>query len=293
MPRISFVVAALMALSVGALAQEPLPSGKAGAPLSSPSGTLPTAEIAAKEVPATSLDKVKANPAAQYVLLKTIVGRSLGVVKARALPVEAGGYNLLKYCWTAPNVLGDWAEQAGLAGAMTARALETLSWARDLERAGYPGPEIAEAIGRYEAMLVSTGFTEAGRVRALEGFQADLEAMNLRLPGVSKVFARERCQRQANSFMLNFDTAPPDGTTRFVPWVLHQLCEAQKLDPDDPALCNYWQTGRRDGQMAFAGEMVYRVQWPDGTVANGRFDPDEQRLAGKVTLRERPLDKAK
>ena len=78
------------------------------------------------------------NPTAQYVLVKTVVGQAMGVVDARAVPAEPEGYNLLKYCWTAENVLGDWAERAGLTGAMIVRALETRSWQRDLARAGYP-----------------------------------------------------------------------------------------------------------------------------------------------------------
>ncbi len=44
----------------------------------------------------TSSEKVRDNPAAQYVLVKTVTGQSLGVLKARALPVEADGYNLLR-----------------------------------------------------------------------------------------------------------------------------------------------------------------------------------------------------
>src|SRR4029450_9087800 len=81
--------------------------------------------------------KVRDNPAVQYVLVKTVVGQSVGVVDARAEQAEPDGYNLLKYCWTPGNVLGDWAARAGLAGEMVTRALETLSSARDVQRAGH------------------------------------------------------------------------------------------------------------------------------------------------------------
>ncbi|HYX03747.1 MAG TPA: hypothetical protein VE963_16760, partial [Reyranella sp.] len=57
----------------------------------------------------SSSEKVRANPPGQYVLVKTVVGKTLGTVDARAQPIEPEGYNLLKYCWTAANVLGDWA----------------------------------------------------------------------------------------------------------------------------------------------------------------------------------------
>src|SRR5882672_6067367 len=85
----------------------------------------------------SSSEKVRDNQANQYVLGKTVVGKVTGMIDARALPVEPEGYNLLRYCWTAPNVLGDWAERAGLTGQMIVAALETYSWQRDLARSGY------------------------------------------------------------------------------------------------------------------------------------------------------------
>src|SRR5215467_1805363 len=115
----------------------------------------------------SSSDKVRGNPAAQYVLVKTVVGKTLGAIDARAEPIDPEGYNLLKYCWTPANVLGDWVKPAGLTGQMVVRALETLSWQRDLVRAGYPAALVAEAVGRYEATLVSAGFTDAARTLAL------------------------------------------------------------------------------------------------------------------------------
>src|SRR5512138_2943523 len=86
----------------------------------------------------SSSEKVRENPAAQYLLVKTVVAQASGMLDARAKPIEPEGYNLLKSCWTADNVLGDWAERAGLTGEMVVRALETRSWQRDLKRAGYP-----------------------------------------------------------------------------------------------------------------------------------------------------------
>ena len=43
--------------------------------------------------------------------------------------------------------------------------------------------------------------------------------------------------------------------------------------------------------MSFAGETVYSVTWPDNVVTTGRFNPDEQRSTGTVTLRQRPQKK--
>ncbi len=246
---------------------------------------------ASKSPPTTvqsSSEKVRENPAAQYVLVKTVVGQVMGVVDARAKPIEPEGYNLLKYCWTAENVLGDWAERAGLTGAMVVRALETRSWQRDLTRAGYPEVPAVEAIGRYEAMLVSAGFTDAARARAVDSLVADLDGLRQKAPGAAQVRAIHRCDGQQRSLALNYATAPEDGRARFMPFVLHQVCQAQQLNPDDLVRCDYWMSGKTDKPMSFAGETVYSVRWLDGSTANGRFDPEQSRSTGTVTLRLRP-----
>ena len=192
---------------------------------------------ASKTQPATlqsSSEKVRDNPTAQYVLVKTVVGQATGVVDARAVSAEPEGYNLLKYCWTAENVLGDWAERAGLTGAMIVRALETRSWQRDLARTGYPEAPLAEAIGRYEATLVAAGFTEAARARAMDGLVMELDGLRRTVPGAAQVRAVHQCERQRRSFGLNYTTLPEDGRARFMPYVLHQVCQAQQLNAGRP-----------------------------------------------------------
>src|SRR5262249_42726481 len=131
----------------------------------------------------SSSAKVRDNPVAQYVLVKTVVGKTLGAIDARAEPIDPEGYNLLKYCWMPANVLGDWAEPAGLTGQMVVRSLETLSWQRDLVRAGYPADSVAQAIGYYEATLVAAGFTDAARTLALEALTGELDGIRHRTPG--------------------------------------------------------------------------------------------------------------
>jgi hypothetical protein len=76
-----------------------------------------------------------------------------------------------------------------------------------------------------------------------------------------------------------------------MPYVLHQVCQAQQLNADDPVRCDYWMFGKTDKPMSFAGETVYSVRWLDGSTANGRFDPEQSRSTGTVTLRLRPPPK--
>ena len=248
--------------------------------------TVPPPAVASA-VPRSSSERVRDNPSSQYVLIKTVVGQAIGIVDARAMPLEPEGYNLLKYCWAAANVLGDWSEHAGLTGAMVVRALETYSWSRDLARAGYPAVAVGEAIGRYEAALVAAGFTDMARDRALDALTGSLEEIRRTATGAAMVFKSSRCRREIRSLELNHKTAPEGGRVRFIPYVLHQICRGQQLDADDPVRCDYWMNAKLDGPMSFAGEMVYSVRWPDGTVATGQFDPDASRGTGTVTLRQR------
>lgn len=292
-------LAALLAASA-AQAQSSSPSQSLGPLPANPSSIrldpplAPPANALAAATPLTGLsssEKARENPAAQYLLMKTVVAKSIGVLKTRALPVEAGGYNLLKYCWTPYNVLGEWGESSGQTGEMAVRALETLSWARDLARAGYPEAPVADAIGRYEAALVAASFADAARVRALDALRVELEALQMRTPGTSEIVARPRCNQQPASFALNVATAPEVGRPRFIPYVLHQFCLAQQLDPADAVRCDYWKSARPETPMSFAGETVYSVSWPENVVTTGRFNPDEQRSTGTVTLRQRPQKK--
>ena len=188
----------------------------AQAQLQGPPVLQPPANAQAAATPMTGLassEKVRETPGVQYLLMKTVVAQSIGVLKTRALPVEAGGYNLSNYCWTPANVLGEWGESSGLTGEMVVRALETLSWSRDLARAGYPEGPVAESIGRYEATLVAANFAGAARTRALEALRAELEGLQMRTPGASGIMVRERCNRQPSSFGLNVATAPASSLT--------------------------------------------------------------------------------
>jgi len=281
---------ALLVLLVAMPARAQLPAPPVSS-LRQDAAPAPPANAQAAATPLTALsssDKVRENPGVQYLLMKTVVAKSIGIQKTRALPVEAGGYNLLKYCWSPENVLGAWGENSGLTGEMVVRALETLSWSRDLARAGYPEAQVAEVIGRYEADLIAAGFAEAARTRALEALRTELQNLQLRTPGTSDIVARLRCNRQPSSFELNVATSPERAHVRFMPHVLHQFCLAQQIDPADAVRCDYWQSAKAEGPMSFAGETAYSVTWPDNVVTTGRFNPDEYRATGTVTLRQRP-----
>ena len=91
------------------------------------------------------------------MLIKIVVGQT-GGTGGRVIPTaHPDGYDVLAYCWSPYNVLGDWAERSGLTGRMVVLAHETLAWARDLVRVGYPAEPLATAIGHYEAAMIASG----------------------------------------------------------------------------------------------------------------------------------------
>ena len=204
----------------------------------------------------SSSEKVRANPAAQYVLIKSVIGQAIGTVDARATSVDPEGYDLLKYCWTPSYVLGDWVERAGLTGEMIVHALETHSWARDLGRAGYPAAAVGEAIGRYEAALIAAGFTGAARERALDALVVELENIRRTAAGAAKIRRVGGCDGPSPVVALNHVTQPDDGRARFIPHPLYQVCRAQQLDADDPVRCDYWLAGKPGEPINFVGEIV-------------------------------------
>ena len=82
----------------------------------------------------------------------------------------------------------------------------------------------------------------------------DLEAIKRTSLGAARVRVIDRCEHQRRSLGLNYTTAPEEGRARFIPYVLHQFCQTQQLDADDPVRCDYWMDGKTDGPMSFAGE---------------------------------------
>ena len=122
----------------------PLPANPSAIRLDPP--LAPPANAVAAAMPLTGLsssEKVRENPGVQYLLIKTVVGQSIGVVEDAGAAGRAEGYNLLKYCWTVGNVLGDWAEQFGPDRRDGRAGAGNPSWARDLERGGYPEAPVA------------------------------------------------------------------------------------------------------------------------------------------------------
>ena len=105
-----------------------------------------------------------------------------------------------------------------------------------------PKAPVAEAIGRYEAALVAAGFAEAARTRALEALARRTGGLRRGTPGAAKIVERRALRPAAVArWRSNSQDAPPEGgRARFIPYVLHQICLAQQLDPDDAVRCDYW-----------------------------------------------------
>lgn len=234
-----------------------------------------------------SSERVKADPAGQYVLIKTMAA-SLRPPAAQAAPRgDPEGYDIVG-CWAPYHVLGDWATRAELTGRLVVLALETSAWSRDLVRGGYPAKPLAEAIGRYESAMVAAGATEAARNRALESLAAELETLRRTAPGAIRTRkGGDGCGGPGPAVQLRYKTFPAEGRARFIPKSLHEVCRAQGLDPNDFTRCDYWLESADAEPRFFIGEHVWQARWPDGTTARGEFDARSITEPGVVTLRQK------
>lgn len=242
--------------------------------------------MAQTAIPQTSSARVAADPAGQYVLIKTVVAHASDVAGKPSPMANPQGYDVQGYCWAPYAVLGDWAGRSGLTGRMVVLAMETLSWARDLGRGGYPARPLNAAIGNYEAAMVSSGLTDAARERAVDAFRSELEAAARSAPGAVKTRKQGDCGGPGAAVQLRYQTVPKEGRAWFIAKPLHDICRAQQIDADDPARCDYWAAPTETAPLAFAGDVAWLARWTDGTVAHGTFDSRTAAETGIVTLRQ-------
>jgi hypothetical protein len=233
-----------------------------------------------------SSERVKADPAGQYVLIKTVAASLTPPATQRTPRDDPEGYDIAG-CWAPEQVLADWAPRADLSGRLIVLALETAAWTRDLARGGYPAAPLGEAIGRYEAAVVAAGATDAARNRGLETFAAELETLRRTAPGAVKTTKAGGCTRPSLAVQLRYKTVPAEGRARFIPKALHELCRAQGLDPADPTRCDYWMESSEGEPRFFIGEQVWQVRWPDGTTVRGEFDARSVSEPGVLTLKQK------
>lgn len=247
--------------------------------------TAQTATVQTATVPRTSSERIVADPAGQYLLIKTLMAQR-GIAGRPNPLTDPEGYDLLGYCWTPAAVLGDWAERSGLAGRMIVMALETRAWARDLGRGGYPAAPLTAAIGNYEVAMIAAGLADSARERALDALLSELATAGRTAPGAIKARRQSGCQGHGATVQLRHRTVPKEGRAWFVARPLHEICRAQQLDADDFTRCDYWAAAREAEPLAFAGEIAWLARWPDDTVARGTFDSRTAGENGIVTLRD-------
>lgn len=236
--------------------------------------------------PRTSSQRVAADPAGQYLLIRKVVVSALPAASKGPLPDVPEGYDVARYCWTPYYVMGDWGKKGGLTSALVVLALEAEQWKRDLGRGGYPAQPLAEAIGRYEAGMLAAGASFDARTKGLPAFQAELENLRRATPGAAKTRLFGGCGGPGPAVQLQFKTQPEGGKPLFIAKTLHAICRAQDVEADDPARCDYWLESDEKEPLFFNGEIVWVVRWMDGTVARGEFDSYKSRDAGTVILRE-------
>ena len=234
-----------------------------------------------------SSERIAADPAGQYLLVKKVVGALAPPVGTAAPRSDPEGYDVAGLCWDGGHVLGDWAKRAELPSRLVMLALETTGWSRRLGRGGYPEKPLAEAIGRYEAAMIAAGATDVARERGLDAFLAELVVLHRASPGSLGVRKAGGCANASQSVQIRGKTVPEGGRARFIPKVLYEVCRAQGLDANDITRCDYWMESPDAEPRFFIGEIVWQARWPDGITTTGEFDAGSVGKPGVVTLRQK------
>jgi hypothetical protein len=232
-----------------------------------------------------SSERVKADPAGQYVLIKSVAA-TLPAPARRTPRGDPDGYDLAGYCWAPEYVMGDWAKPADLAGRLLMVAMETTVWSRELAVRGFPVKPLSEAIGRYEGAMVAAGATDAARQRGHEALVAELEALRRASPGAPRVQLSAGCSGPTLAVQLRYKTVPEGGRARFIAKALHEICRVQGIDANDSTRCDYWLENPEAEPRFFMGDYVWSARWPDDRVVQGEFDARSISEPGVVTLRQ-------
>jgi hypothetical protein len=67
-------------------------------------------------------------------------------------------------------------------------------------------------------------------------------------------------------------TVPSGGRVSLLPMFYFQLCQAQKIDVEDRATCNYWNEFGDGDRRLLRGVHWYVASWPGGSMRRGRQD---------------------
>lgn len=229
------------------------------------------------------------SPLGQYRAVKaSLAAIAAGTLKARVLDGELDLYN----CNSIYDFAGQWAEGDDAMVRMGDLATEVLTWSETLEK--FPKSTWQAAIANYERdeldrRLKDTGSIEGSldtyakrKTAFLKSLAPVLNAARATDPTLPKVIVEGGCG--AGEIPVKIVTDPRGAQVLFIPSFFHELCRAQKLDPDDPARCTRWREALDGSLTHVAGDYFYVAKWADGTTRRGKLSITGAQEGGTITL---------
>jgi len=91
----------------------------------------------------------------------------------------------------------------------------------------------------------------------------------------------------AGEISIYVRTEPANGRVFFIPVFYFRLCEAQKIDPHNQGVCNFWREATVTEEIGVAGDYFYVASWPDGAVRRGKLRFQKLQDGERVTFKKK------
>jgi hypothetical protein len=233
--------------------------------------------VFAQGSPTRSSSLVKADPKAQYYVIKRTMQQfyDSGTLKSNVSTHPADPYDLHACGASGADFLGRAYDDSEPVAELANLAARVVLWRSDLRKIGYPESVWRPVLIEFEdtALPLLGGpssnydaFNEKQSKRIAATLNKHRRASN---PGLREIVIMGGCG--AGEIGIKVTTEPRNGQLLFIPVFFHELCKAQRFDPDDPRSCDRWREAVDGVLFDVAGDYFYRAQWPDGAARRGRL----------------------
>lgn len=236
--------------------------------------------VFAQGSPSNSSSLVKSDPKAQYYVIKRTMQQfyDSGALASNVSTKAGDPYDLINCRPSGTDFLGRAHDDSEPIGWLANLASTVVLWRSDLRKIGYPEsvwrPVLIEFEDAAVPQLVRPGglpanydaFSEKQYKRIAAALNKHRRESN---PALAEIVIVGECG--AGEIGIKVATEPRNGQVLFIPVFFHELCKAQRLDPDDPRSCDRWREAVDGVLFDVAGDYFYRAQWPDGAAKRGRL----------------------
>jgi hypothetical protein len=245
----------------------------------------------------TSSNLVQTDPAAQY---NAVRGAMQQLYDAGALRSSIGLHGSkseydLRSCNEPSDFIGqslDSESREPLPLLIDVAAIVTI-WRSDFGKLGVPERVWGAAVTDFENSQVKTIVRRGKELdddqvqTALAGIASELNSYRDQTSDTLPKFIVEGgCG--AGEVSVRVTLRPSNGQVLFIPAFSYELCKRQRLNPDDPRLCNRWTEAVEGLVMYVSGDYYYAARWPDGTTRNGKLGFNSPNQDGTTLVIQKP-----